>query len=247
MNQLPQATALPIPPELIRKTSPRKDWFSPRIQPPARKETSEATETTAPVERVWTVQQDWHVNAYMEWCANEPLAFLKLRCREMGVQFSDVVGDSRRREHHIPRGILMAEVKRRFPGMSMPALGKIFNRNHATVLHYLRKHGVSTGEPHARYKHVMLHADRVLEMLKAGKKQIEIAREIGASPTAVSMLVMSKGWRDVNPYRPQRMVADHKDAVRRLMNIGYSSEAIGREIGFTATNVRRFIRKMGWR
>lgn len=255
MNALPQATAFEINP---RDLYPRDDiaaikrrLYSPRKASKRREESKPAIVYMAdrrPPGRIWREQHDSHVGAWVEWQANPPLAFLKMRCREMGVRYQDIIGSSLKRVHTDPRSKLMAEVKIRFPEISFPQLGRLFGgRDHTTCIFALRKHGVVTGTSTKYYARVDREADRVLSMLRAGKLQKEIAAELGSSATAVSGLVKRRGWQDVNPYRPPRLVSDHADEVRRLFDQGKSGDEIGRAIGFRGNSVRNFIRRQGWR
>ena len=70
-----------------------------------------------------------------------PTDWLRDRCKEIGVEYSDIVGISRKRDITIPRQRLMYEVYEKFPGLSLPQMGRMFGgRDHSTLIHGIRAH-----------------------------------------------------------------------------------------------------------
>lgn len=200
MNPLPQATAFEInPSDLIPKTTRRKDWFSPRIASQTRKETTphEVTRVylTAPVERIWAVQQDSHMAAWYEWKGNEPLGFLKMRCREIGIAYSEIIGNSRERRLIGPRHGLMVEVKLKFPHLSNPFIATMFKRDHTVVYLAMQKHGIHTRRKQRNPRRIADIKSRVKKMFEAGESYAEIGIEFDFHPTVVRRLVTKMGWR----------------------------------------------------
>lgn len=63
---------------------------------------------------------------------------------ECGLTPADIVGPSVRAHIVSARWRAVAEVKRAWPELSLPVLGKIFKRDHTTILNALRKMGVPT-------------------------------------------------------------------------------------------------------
>lgn len=82
-----------------------------------------------------------HVDAYNIHLAEQasPRSYIKRRAIELGTAYRHVVGDSR----HLPiipiRHLLMWETKQQYPLMSLVQIGKLFNRDHSTVIHAVRK------------------------------------------------------------------------------------------------------------
>lgn len=194
----------------------------------------------------WTLQHDRHVKDWrnhLKMVNEKADVYLKRRCRELGVSHADIIGPSRFRRHVEPRQQLMCEVKKAFD-LSLPRLGRLFGgRDHTTCHHALKKFGVIPKTPEKIYKAARDKADEVYDMLQAGKRQHEIAKAIGSSPTAISCLIHKMGW--TNPNTPRR-VADHEEKVRDLFEQGLTFETIAKEIGFGREQVRKFIRRRGW-
>lgn len=252
---LPSATALhiksrqPTTAEILAYAAARQNkWFSPRTAPGKSAEPvelpaapREVPATTA--ERVWPVQHDSHMAAYWEWKGNEPLGFLKLRCREMGVSFHDIIGPSYKRIHSDPRGALMAEVKNRYPDKSLPELGCLFGgRDHSTIRTALRKHGVITGE-RVINRCPDLDIAKVKEMFFEGTTYRAIGTAVGCSRTTITSIVKENGWtREVAP----RGIASHAEEMRTMYAAGISARKIAATIGHSYDGVRSFIRRMGW-
>lgn len=85
------------------------------------------------------VSFDAHVIEWRNRMANPPKAYLKDRCRELGIPYAVMVGKDRRREISDARQLLIWEMHNKF-GMSFPALGRVFGgRDHTTCLYAVRK------------------------------------------------------------------------------------------------------------
>lgn len=65
--------------------------------------------------------------------------FIKTWCKQHNVEVTSVLGESRLKSVTSYRHRLMWEVKQSFPEMSLPAIARIFGRDHTTVLSALRK------------------------------------------------------------------------------------------------------------
>lgn len=66
-----------------------------------------------------------------------------LRREHPNVSFTDIVGPRRTRELIIPRHKCMAAVYTERSDLSLPAIARVFHRDHTTVLHACRKQGVA--------------------------------------------------------------------------------------------------------
>jgi chromosomal replication initiator protein len=60
---------------------------------------------------------------------------------EYGFTVSEITGPSRTRDVVMVRQLAMVEVRKRKPALSLPQIGRLFNRDHTTVLYALRKLG----------------------------------------------------------------------------------------------------------
>ena len=126
--------------------------FNPMVRPV----TKPAPTVEEPVIRVFTpklptweaeaVSFDAHVIEWRNRMANPPKAYLKDRCRELGIRYAVMVGKDRRREISDARQLLMWEIHKQF-GMSFPAIGRLFGgRDHTTALYSVRKIEALRGE-----------------------------------------------------------------------------------------------------
>lgn len=87
-------------------------------------------------------QADDHVWAYRAYRLQQrsrltPTEHVKLRCLELRIPFAVMVGPSRIRSITEHRHLLMWELRQR--KMSLPAIARIFSRDHTTVLTSCRK------------------------------------------------------------------------------------------------------------
>jgi len=86
--------------------------------------------------------------------AQVPLVrILDLTARRFGVSLADIRGDSRERCHAVPRMIAMAAVYDHLC-MSYPQVGRIFGRDHTTVMHARKR--VDGSPPLAAHREAIL-------------------------------------------------------------------------------------------
>ena len=205
MNPLPVNTAIqfesrqPTTAEILAYAASRKDkWFSPQAAPRKREEPIEQPVTrvymTAPKQRSWTVQHDAHVRAFIEWHGNAPLAYLKMRCREIGISYAELIGASRDQKLVEHRHALMVEVKLKFPHCSNPFIATLFRRDHTVIYHALEKHGIHVPRKIRNPRRIADVASRVKKMFEGGKTYAEIGMEIDFHPAVVRRLVNKMGW-----------------------------------------------------
>jgi hypothetical protein len=225
----------------------RKRLFSPPARPVKRAEPVEAVVTrvymTAPTERVWREQYDCHVIAYYSWKGNTPVGFLKMRCRELGVDYADVTGSRRTRQIVSVRGQLIAELKTLYPEMTLPSMGRLFGgRDHTTILYFLRKHGAVAPDGSTRCRLTAHWNPKVKELFDQGMKLKDIARAIGRSQTTVSFIIKQNGWKRTAP-----CIEDHTDKIREMFLSGMPPKEIGPVIGYSRSHVANYVRLMGWK
>lgn len=197
MNQMPQATALYInPSDFIPKGDGhalRKRLMSAKREPVKREEGKvELRLVEKPKAPVAPLRQhDSHVAAYYEWKANGPLGWLKMRCRDMGVSYIDIVGRSRHRELIDPRHRLMAEMKAEFPHMTLPHIGRMFDRDHTVVYFAIRKMDIGD-KP--KKPPIGFRMEEVRAMYLAENSMRSIGRELGYDYKTVATYIKRMGW-----------------------------------------------------
>lgn len=84
---------------------------------------------------------DWHVLSFKVESKTSPhIKWLKTRCRELGVLYSDIRGRRGSDELCLIRMRLYWEMKNLFTNLSFPELGAAFGgRDHTTILHGIKK------------------------------------------------------------------------------------------------------------
>lgn len=87
---------------------------------------------------------DAHVCDWRRHCLLERVTafeYIKFRCEELGVSYTDVIGPSRFGDHVRPRQMLIWELKNTRPWMTLHQIGKEFGgRDHSTLVHSIRQH-----------------------------------------------------------------------------------------------------------
>lgn len=59
--------------------------------------------------------------------------------QKTGIPYAEIIGVTRKRAIAAARMTAMYEVRMRRPDMSLPQIGKVFKRDHTTILHAIRK------------------------------------------------------------------------------------------------------------
>jgi len=72
--------------------------------------------------------------------------YVMLRCKELGINFQEIMGSRRQKDLSNARTLLIAEVYQRFPLLSLPLIGKIFDKDHTSILAAVRRAGVYRGQ-----------------------------------------------------------------------------------------------------
>lgn len=220
MNPLRVNTQLHIDPSAFmpkvdRATLKKKLW-APQAGPRKSVEAKEAPVVAKIAERaqparVWPVQYDSHVRVYLEAKSNEPKAFLRMKCLEIGVDFEEMISTRRSRKRVLvkPRQYLMGEVKKKFPNMSLSMVGRLFGGfDHTTVLHALHKSNVDMDEINrlkrtpqslspSIYRMLLAgsHAETIRALMLEGKTAREIGAAIGLGRSSICKFIRKQGWQ----------------------------------------------------
>lgn len=106
------------------------------------------------------VDENHHVLEWRKWIIREKTApirtYIEQRCAEAGINVDKLLSASRRRDVTEFRQLLMWEIKMEVrPDMSLPEIGRVFARDHTTVLSAIRKISKEKGVRYVdRYEHV---------------------------------------------------------------------------------------------
>lgn len=113
--------------------------FAPKLEPVVEEPAIRVFARKLPTWEAEATRFDAHVVEWRNRMGNKPKAYLKDRCREVGIPYAVMVGKDRRRDVSNVRHQLVWEIHNKF-GMSFPALGRLFgDRDHTTALHSVRK------------------------------------------------------------------------------------------------------------
>ena len=190
----------------------------------------------APVERVWAEHDD-HKRAWLEWKTNEPVGYLKMRCRQLDVDYRLIVGPTRQSDIVRHRHALIVEIRDRYR-KSLPELGRLFNRDHTSILAVVRK-GPDGYAPAGR---AVVDRARIIALHNAGFSQKEIAKRVGCCASAVSRTLIAHFPASAKT----RLMKDHADEIRALFAAGRTFADIAHATGFDPSAISKFVRKKGW-
>lgn len=200
MNHLPQATALQITaadlvPKVDRTTLQRR-LFPTHSGPRGREEAKPVPHVLSDWQpREWTGHHDQHVEDWRTHLAQtneQPLEFLRRRCRELSVRYSDVVGKSLTRLIVPYRHQLIVEMKTKYPRLSLNRIGRLVGgRDHATILFVLKKMNVG----YAGQVRIEYFTPTVREMFTRGDSFADIGKNLGYTGNGISAFVKRMGWQ----------------------------------------------------
>ena len=199
----------------------------------------ERNEPEAPVERIWPHRFGPMTSEFIEWRTNEPLGYLKMRCRELDISYDDIIGQSHKKHIVRHRHDLMVEVYERY-GRSLSKTGKLFKRDHSVIHHALTKAGAPREQRERDYED---RSREVVALFNSGFRVKEIAERLNCPQSRVSAIL------DCHfPNRPKpRKLADYSDAIREAFDTGVSYAEIGRLLEFDPSVISKFIKRMDWK
>lgn len=137
-----------------------------------------------------------HVLAWLQYNTSEEAAvpyptYIKMRCRQLGVDHADVCGLSRAKHIIAAKHLIMFEVRSRY-GISLPQIGRAFGVDHTSVGSALKKHGLVPSR-------VIFTPEQSAEMKRLASEGIpyaELARIFGHSATGIRLHVDQDAYRD---------------------------------------------------
>ncbi len=103
-----------------------------------------------PTKRVYVFLPEWkrqrtdfsaHVNSWrMRLAVKFHVKWLRDRCKELGLSYEDMTGYKKGNAYAFPRFRLIWEMRKEFPNISLPEIGRAFgSRDHTTVLHAIKR------------------------------------------------------------------------------------------------------------
>lgn len=170
-----------------------------------------------------------------------PRDFAKALCAERGITYAQLVEENRRKDMAVIRKEIIRATHEKFPTCSMPQLGKIFKRNHTTILWCV-------GKLAAKEELVKLNAARdkqALELYHEGVSMVDIGIRLGLSETTVKGIKHRNKWGD----RPRIQTIDYEKITgpaHELYMSGYSLEVIGERFGVSSYTIRKLKIANGW-
>ena len=103
-----------------------------------------------------------------------------------GVRWDDIIGLRRTKSLIKPRHLCMVAVFEQRKDLSLPMIGKIFKRDHTTIIAATRKLGCEgTGKPLVEERKVQ----EIYKLMDTGISHHEIARRVGCSSSSVNRYI----------------------------------------------------------
>lgn len=103
-----------------------------------------------------------------------------------GITWEDIIGLRRTRDLIKPRHLCMVAVFEQRKDLSLPMIGRIFKRDHTTIIAAMRKHGCEgEGKPVLKPEQV----EEIYRLQDTGISFGEIARRVGCSDSSVARYI----------------------------------------------------------
>lgn len=143
----------------------------------------------------------WQLHKEVEASRDDPYAYVKARCQQLGATLKDIRSESRNAEVTSARGELIFEACFLFPWMTFPQFGRLFKRDHTTIIHALRKacedRGVGIGEFYAaKARFEQEKVEKIKQMYLASLPLGDIASACSTSVSTVHRLAKQQRWKE---------------------------------------------------
>lgn len=209
----------------------------------------ELTPQAAPIEKITISMSD---------ASGKPLFaadYIKKRCAEVGLDYAEIMGRSRSVEYSRPRQMIMVEVRDLY-GKSLPEIGRLFNRDHTTVLHALQnveKYRLEDGSFDMRPKWRRMLDDHALiseikDMYFANENIAKIREHFSMGAETLDKIINHFKWSrpfwDVLPKKEPRVYP--VDEMQQDYFSGMSMKLIAQKYKACPARVARFRDDMGW-
>lgn len=134
--------------------------------------------------------------------------YARKRCRDAGLDYDKVFSKVNKYEYSRARQVIWTEIKRIYK-KSLPEIGRIFNRDHSTILHGIRKIEIlEAGNPEIMdirkpWKKIIADTDKLNKIRTdygSGKHIRNICKDHGITMSVLYQLVEYQGW-------PKRLIA----------------------------------------
>lgn len=214
-----------------------------------------------PLWRRTPIQFDAHVGLWQWHTATEKASrhtnYIKERCFELGADHKLIMGKSTVRSITGQRQLLMYEMKVKF-GLSYPAIGRMFNRDHSTVICAVRRISAILGEVFPSYQSAEMRLMRNPELKARVRRSYEVERQsltlmaqlFSLPRNVIADFAKIENWSRPNPNRvvgkPRIETKICMADVQRDFERGLSCNRIGIRHGISDRSVRRLADRNGW-
>ncbi|MFB9952051.1 hypothetical protein ACFFP0_24650 [Rhizobium puerariae] len=171
-----------------------------------------------------------------------PVDFIKAKCAERGITYEHLISREKTDELVSIRNPLVKETKEMFPKLSLTTLGRLFNREHTTIL-YILGHLPGKRENMA----LMAERDRQAKALYLDGKTLDaIAIELNVCLSTVKAIKRRCKWDVRAKPKPPRSEKPHERRARELYASGMSLRAVSDQLGMDKESIRRMRIRWNW-
>lgn len=181
--------------------------------------------------------------------------YVKMRCKEAGLDPVDIFGPSRKDIHVVPRQVLMLEVREIY-GKSFPDIARIFNRDHTTVLYGIRqaeKRRLPDGSFDIRTGWMKIIADKermsgIRTDYLLGLKREKICRKHHLSDTHYTAIVHHLKWSrpPITPEHPRKDRVYDIEGMKSDYEAGKATWKIAKKFRVCPSRVAKYRDEFGW-
>lgn len=194
---------------------------------------------------------DAHVRAYRIWQSSgnnvqSIWEYASNVCQEIGTTLADMQSATRKRLVVEKRDWAIFEVKQMYPHKSLAEIGRLFCKDHSSIVHSLKREGMKRGCPQEPKPEAVDAYPTLKEDLQSGLYLREIAIKYGVGPATISRKVKALGltYKFKSKSRP---APDHLvEAIRSDFECGMSHRELVKKYHVSPKTIRKYRERNGW-
>lgn len=188
---------------------------------------------------------DAHVKAYRIWqsCASLQISMMEYGeqlCAELGTTLAEIRTPDRHRELVEKRDSVTFDLKRMYPNKSRRAIGRVTNKDQASVYHSLQRESDRRGVKIELIESVEAEYPSLEDDIKSGMALREMASKYGVGAATVTRKMRSLGLYDMFKARPKGLPQQLIEAIMQDTRDGMPITKISKKYQMSQNTIRKY-------
>lgn len=188
---------------------------------------------------------DAHVKAYRIWqsCASRQVSMMEYAeqlCAELGTTLAEIRTPDRHRELVEKRDSVTFDLKRMYPNKSRRAIGRVTNKDQASVYHSLQREAERRGVKVEMIESVGGEYPSLEEDIKSGMMLRAMASKYGVGAATITRKMRSLGLYDMFKSRHKGLPQQLIDAIMQDTRDGMPITKISKKYQMSQNTIRKY-------